>query len=148
MRARVWSWLTSMASGTSPTRATNGPTVTFRVAAATAPSSGKQEMAGRAGSPMGNRWSYTKTPSSPASSARRAVSSAVSASNRKLGSTNPTRIMSPTPRTVNESGGHSPRFHSQFAEGLGEEGGADGSGAVAEGGRDDADLGPVFGPLD
>src|SRR5881628_336170 len=35
MRARVWSWLTSMASGTSPTRATNGPTVTLRVAAAT-----------------------------------------------------------------------------------------------------------------
>src|SRR4051794_24380447 len=151
MRASVCSWLTSMASGTSPTRATSGPSVTDVVEAAMAPRSGKQEMAGRSGRPIGKRWSYTKTPSSPAPSARRAASSAVSGSNRKLGSTTPTRIRGRPPRTVYKSGCYGDRFCTQFAKWgrspAGQQGGADGPGPVPQAGRHNADLGPVLGPL-
>ena len=93
MRARVANWLTRTASGTSPTLATSGPSATRPVDAATAPSSGKAEIAGRAGWPIGKRWSYTKTPSRPAASAATAAAKPVSASGRKLGMTRPTRIM-------------------------------------------------------
>ena len=43
------------------------------VDAANAPSTGKADSAGRCGSPIGHRWSKTKTPSRPSSSARRAA---------------------------------------------------------------------------
>ena len=62
---------TRTASGTSPTRATSGPEAdTRRWTAATAPSTGKADSAGRSGAPMGHRWSNTNTPSRPSSSAR------------------------------------------------------------------------------
>ena len=46
------------------------------VEAASAPSSGPDDRAGRPGWPMGQRWSKQKTPSSPSASARRAASRA------------------------------------------------------------------------
>ncbi len=67
---------TRTASGTSPMRATSGPKKTRRVAAATAPSTGKADSAGRSGAPIGHRWSKTNTPSRPSSSARRAAAMA------------------------------------------------------------------------
>jgi hypothetical protein len=89
MSAKLPSEARTTSSGSRPMRATRVPMWTRLVEATRAPSIGYTESAGRAGLPIGQRWSKTKTPWTPASSAARAAAMTPAASGLNVGRVTP-----------------------------------------------------------